>query len=306
MAGFRPRFFVVEGDPGDHNTGSVDEVRTAGSSASADVRASDIGTGSVVTLDAGDSQHAVRVLRLRPGDQAEAVVGAAVYAAEMLPDAGERAGRAVRLRLGKRLEGPEAGAHYDRTVALVQALVRPSALEWSIEKSTEAGVSLVILVQTDGSPRQSGGEERRHGRWTRIVREAAKQSKQPAIPPVDLASSLDEALQRVRKLRLLPVLLDPGAALTLYELVTIAVSPGRSPAPTDIAGPVIRRGSASVDAAWRGVGLWIGPESGWTPEEKEDLTRSGLEAARLGRGVLRTETAGPVAVAVARLALGDW
>jgi len=55
-----------------------------------------------------------------------------------------------------------------------------------------------------------------------------------------------------------------------------------------------------------GVALWIGPESGWTEEELEVLKVAGAEPARLGRGVLRTETAGAVAVAVARLALGDW
>ena len=50
----------------------------------------------------------------------------------------------------------------------------------------------------------------------------------------------------------------------------------------------------------------MGPESGWTDEERESLLQAGMATARLGRGVLRTETAGPVAVAVARLALGDW
>ena len=47
-------------------------------------------------------------------------------------------------------------------------------------------------------------------------------------------------------------------------------------------------------------------ESGWTAAERDDLLAAGVATARLGRGVLRTETAGPVTVAVARLALGDW
>ena len=36
------------------------------------------------------------------------------------------------------------------------------------------------------------------------------------------------------------------------------------------------------------------------------IAAAGVEAARLGRSVLRTETAGPVAVALVRLGLRDW
>lgn len=269
MSGFRPRFFLSAGEaePGRARTGAVV-------------------AGPVVTVDAEDSYHALKVLRLRAGDECEVVVGAAVYAASVLPVEREGGSTQVRLRLGDRLEGPETGAHYERTVALVQALSRPSALDWSIEKSTEAGVSLIFLVQAAGSPRPAGKDAGgRQTRWARIAREAAKQSKQPAVPPVEALPSFAATLARVADLGLLPVLLDPEAEDTLYDLVR---------------GPAVR-GGGSV-----GVALWIGPESGWTADEREELERAGLAAARLGRGVLRTETAGPVAVAIARLALGDW
>ena len=82
----------------------------------------------MLTLDAEDSHHALRVLRLRPGDECEVVVGAAVYAAIVLGD-----DRAVRVELRGLLEGEAAGASYHFPVGLVQALARPSALDWSIE-----------------------------------------------------------------------------------------------------------------------------------------------------------------------------
>jgi 16S rRNA (uracil1498-N3)-methyltransferase len=50
----------------------------------------------------------------------------------------------------------------------------------------------------------------------------------------------------------------------------------------------------------------VGPEGGWTAGELDQFTGAGVSTVRLGRSILRTETAGPVAVAVARLALGDW
>ena len=216
MSGFRPRFFI--------SPGPMDGL-------------SEVEAGATVTLDAEDSHHAQRVLRLRPGDPCEVVVGVAVHAATVLP----ASGKAVQLLLGERLEGPEAGAAYDTVVALVQAVARPSALDWAIEKSTEAGVSLILLVQTAGSPRLAGKDAgARQTRWDRIAREAAKQSKQSAVPPVEAPSSLPAALARVRALGLLPVLLDPEAGETLYDLL---VAPAAAGAGDSTNPSAARRGS---------------------------------------------------------------
>jgi 16S rRNA (uracil1498-N3)-methyltransferase len=274
MSGFRPRFFISPAEV---------DGRPEGDAGLA---------GTIVGLDAEDSHHALRVLRLRAGDVCEVVVGAAVHAATVQ----STGGKTVQLLLGERLEGLEAGASYERTVALVQAVARPSALDWTIEKSTEAGASLIVLVQTAGSPRPAGKEAGgRQARWDRIAREAAKQSKQLMVPPVEAPVTISAALERVRALGLLPVLLDPEADRNLYEVLASPAAPG-------MAGTE----SAAPQAGAAGVALWVGPESGWTAAEQEGLVAAGVATARLGRGVFRTETAGPVAVAVARLALGDW
>ena len=49
----------------------------------------------------------------------------------------------------------------------------------------------------------------------------------------------------------------------------------------------------------------VGPEGGWSPEELALARRSGLQGARFGARVLRTETAG-LALAAAATALLDW
>jgi 16S rRNA (uracil1498-N3)-methyltransferase len=281
VSGFRPRFFVPAGAQAADTGGARDSALVLRDAA--------------VTLDAEDSYHALRVLRLRPGDECEVVVGAAVYAATVSSAPAGGGATSVQVRLGERLEGPQAGAGYRQAVALVQALSRPSALDWSVEKSTEAGASLILLVQTAGSPGPAGKDSKvRHERWARIAREAAKQSKQPAVPPVEIEPSFAAALERLRALGLLSIVLDPLAEQTLYDLVVSRTSADESSA------------GAGTQGGQAGVALWVGPESGWTEGEREDLLQAGVAVARLGRGVLRTETAGPVAVAVARLALGDW
>ncbi|MBN1628748.1 MAG: 16S rRNA (uracil(1498)-N(3))-methyltransferase [Thermoleophilia bacterium] len=263
MAGFRPRFFVSEGQ--------------YAASLAGDVPPGDL-SGRKVLLSAADSHHATRALRLGPGDECEVVVGAAVYAATVVPG-----GDPVAVRLTRRLEGAEAGAVYHLQVGVAQALARPALVDQVLEKGTEAGASFFVLFPADGSPRR--GEKPgtdRVGRWCRIVQEAAKQSKQVVVPDVQTAGSLADALSTLEDRETLSLFLDPAAPITLWE----RLEPARH--------------------AGAGVALWVGPEGGWSAAERALFTERGVEGVRLGRGVLRTETAGPVSVAVARLVLGDW
>lgn len=280
MAGFRPRFFITDAAPagvGAHGGG-------------ADL------AGVVLPLSPEDSHHATRVLRLQPGDECEVVVGvgaggaafsgaadcgAAVYAAAVSAAAG-----LVQVRLTTRLQGADVGACYKTQVGLVQALGRPAAMEYVLEKGTEVGAGFFCLVRAPGSPKRAELVREDHlTRWRRIVREAAKQSKQVAIPEVTVVTSVDEAIRVMDERGTFSIVLDLEATDGLQEVVPRIASDGLR---------TLR------------IALWIGPEGGWTPADSEQFSVARMEAARLGRSVLRTETAGPVAVAVTRLALGDW
>ena len=285
MSGFRPRFFVLLGS---------DAGEPAARAGAAEGRSHDL-IDAVLALDAEDSYHALRVLRLRPGDECEVVVGAAVYAATVLPASAGREGEAVQVRLGERLEGLQVGASYRQAVALVQALVRPSALDWSIEKSTEAGASLILLVQAAGSPRPAGKESAaRRGRWARIAREAAKQSKQPAVPPVEIEPSFAAALERLRGLGLMLGRARPPGRTDVVRSRGFRSSGGR-----------VR--NARVGRRWPGA-AW---PCGWAPKAAGLRTNGRTPAGGRGNGQTRPRGAAhrdrrAVAVAVARLALGDW
>lgn len=244
----------------------------------------DVCAGERLYLDREDSHHATRVLRLRPGDMCEVVTGdGAVYRATV-----GRVGERVELTVGERSTGAAVGAVYRHVVELVQALARPAAIDYVIEKGTEVGADTFVLVATAGSPRHRGSGEERVERWRRIAREAAKQSKQTRVPRVVLASSPADALTIRRERAGLHVVLEPGAERGLFESLRDAFHPAGAP----VHG--VR------------VSLWVGPEGGWQTDELAALTAAGALTARLGPSVLRTETAGPVAVAIARLALGDW
>ncbi|MCE5254171.1 MAG: RNA methyltransferase [Actinomycetia bacterium] len=274
MAGFRPRFFVSQSPV--TRAGGVGLPPAEGAAGTRRPAGGHL-EGVEVALSPEDSYHARRVLRLREGDLCEVVVGAAVYAASVVKATG-----VVTIRLDARLEGPEAGADYHFQVGLVQALSRPAVMDQVFEKGTEVGASFFVLVRAAGSPRGPGPPGReRLARWQRIAQEAAKQSKQVTVPSVTFAGSLDDALRVPRESGVLSLVLEPAASHTLSEELQRQAPPAR-------------------------LALWVGPEGGWTAAESERFSGLGIQAVRLGRSVLRTETAGPVGVAVARLALGDW
>jgi 16S rRNA (uracil1498-N3)-methyltransferase len=52
--------------------------------------------------------------------------------------------------------------------------------------------------------------------------------------------------------------------------------------------------------------LAVGPEGGWTEAETRLLDSRGYRGLRMGPRVLRSETAGPAALAVFQARFGDW
>jgi 16S rRNA (uracil1498-N3)-methyltransferase len=151
------------------------------------------------------------------------------------------------------------------------ALIKFERLEWAIEKATELGVSRIVPIEANRS--EQGlfqGAQKRVERWRRIAREASEQSRRLRVPEIADPSRLESATEDAATHRLL---LDekPG---TRPLLDAVRVRPGDS------------------------VSLLIGPEGGWTDDERRRSGEAGWIAASLGPLVLRAETAACAALAV--------
>ncbi len=236
--------------------------------------------GEGLVLDAEDSHHGIKVLRLKVGDRCEVVgLEGHVYQAVV-----SSASRTLELTVTAPISADVAGPVYRFEVGLVQALARPAVMDYVLEKGTEVGADFFVLVQSAGSPGRVEGVGRdRLDRWRRVAREAAKQSKQTRIPEVSVSLSVSQTLHSMKAAGRTNVVLDPGAVRSLDEVA-----------------------AAESAAGSTRLCLWIGSEGGWDSVEWDHFRAAGAGSARLGRSVLRTETAGPVAVAIARLALQDW
>jgi 16S rRNA (uracil1498-N3)-methyltransferase len=228
--------------------------------------------GTEVALPSSAANHVARVLRLRTGAPLIAFDGSGRdFHCEIVAVEGAR----VRVRVGEASEGRRESP---LVVTLVQAVSRGERMDLTLQKATELGVRTFVPVFSTRSvvrlDERQAVAKLRH--WQAVVTSACEQSGRSVLPgvhePLDLARYLAES--RNDGLRLVP---SPGAQESLAGLVE---APER-------------------------VELLIGPEGGFEESELDAAARAGFRPVRLGPRVLRTETAGIVALAVLQARWGD-
>lgn len=216
--------------------------------------------GAQVALAGEEAHHLVRVLRLRAGDAVELFDGAGAACRGRVVEAGRR--EAV-IALEERVDRPPPLA-FELTCAVCPP--KGKRAQRLVEELSELGVSGLAPLVLERSQNRLPSTEQIE-RW---ALEAAKQCQRDrlleALPPLDLAGLVAAAGAHD-----LALLADPHQAPPLREALP-AAPPAR-------------------------VLLAIGPEGGFTPGELERLRAAGLHPVRLGRTVLRIETAAAALVA---------
>ncbi len=224
--------------------------------------------GDEVTLSGDEGRHAVSVRRIHVDETI------------MLADG---AGTAVRgpvvsvektslvMRVDEVLSTPDANLRF----VVAQALAKGDRAELAVEVMTEVGVDEVVPWQASRSivkwvPDRA---ERHLAKWRSSAREATKQSRRFRVPVVTVPMSTRELALRL-----------PETALTLilHEDATEPLSAVELPASGDVL-------------------LVVGPEGGIAPEELDALQAAGGRPVSISDGVLRTSTAGVVALAQLRV-----
>jgi 16S rRNA (uracil1498-N3)-methyltransferase len=232
--------------------------------------------GSPLRLDGEEGRHAATVRRIRAGERVDVADGFGLLARCRVTATG-------RDRLELVVEGVEAEPPPRPRIVLVQALATGGRDELAVATATEVGVDGVIPWQAGRSVARWPAEraERARHRWEVTAAEAAKQSRRGRLPVIEKPLSTAELAVRAATAFLL-IVLDEAAEVPLARLSL----------PT---------GDGVPDGE---VLLVVGPEGGIDREELEILSAAGAVTARLGGQVLRSSTAGPVAVAVLAVRLG--
>ena len=244
----------------------------------------DCAPGSRYLLQGPEARHAAVVQRRTVGERVDLADG---HGTRLRCTIAAVAPQAVELDVLQRLDEPAPGVR----LVLVQALAKGDRDELAIEAATEVGVDAVIPWQATRSVVVWRGERaaKSRGKWLSTVREAAKQARRAAVPAVAAVVDGRGLVGLVRA-----TVDRGGVALVLHEEAERALASVRLPNP-----PVDAPDAPDVLVV-------VGPEGGISPEELAALSGAGAVAVRLGPHVLRTSTAGPVAVALLAERLGRW
>lgn len=227
----------------------------------------------VIVLAGPEGRHAATVRRLAAGERVDLTDGAGAIAECVVT--GVRAG-ALELAVQARREEPPP----QPAITVAQAPPKGDRGQLAVEMLTEAGADAVIAWQAERCVTRWPPDRapRALRRWQAHAVQAAKQSRRSRIPRVT-GPETTPALARRAARAALAVLLDPAAPASLAAL----------PLPAD--GEIL---------------VAVGPEGGVTPAETRLLTAAGAVPAHLGPTVLRTSTAGVVAVSVVLSRTGRW
>jgi 16S rRNA (uracil1498-N3)-methyltransferase len=216
-------------------------------------------------LSGDDARHLTRVLRVEAGQRYEISDNRNVYLAEVETARKEH----VAFRTLEKLPAPA------ETVRLVlcAALIKFDHFEWMVEKATELGVTEIVPVETIRSERGlERAAHKRVERWRRIALEASQQSRRAFLPEVFEPEPLRDVLAREATHR-------------------FALDENPDARPLNAALPAVRH---TQDV----VALLIGPEGGWTDDERSQFTAAGWSPVSLGPLILRAETAALAALAI--------
>lgn len=151
-----------------------------------------------------------------------------------------------------------------KEIHLFQSIIKKDNFEWVIEKGTELGISYFHPIISERSEKKNINFERTR----KIIKEASEQSGRASLPILSELAGLERSLNN--------------------NFPSIAFHP---------AGDKFDISNFEKEKV---LGVFIGPEGGWSNRELEFFKGKGVKILSLGPQILRAETA---AIAISSLLL---
>jgi 16S rRNA (uracil1498-N3)-methyltransferase len=217
--------------------------------------------------------HVARVLRAREGQLLTLFDGrGGEYDATIVQI--DRHGVRVQVELHRAIE-----CESPLPVTLLQALARGERMDFIVQKATELGVAAIVAMGGDRSVVRLEGEglARRCEHWRAVAISACEQCGRNRLPTISVVADLASACAQVDATSL-RLLLAPEADQTLIAVAQRAAR----------------------------ITLAVGPEGGFSDEERSLAQQQGFQSCRLGPRVLRAETAPLAALATLQAVAGDF
>lgn len=225
----------------------------------------DISSSGFCTLDAEESRHVVRVLRMREGDTINVTDGMGHLYQCRIVQADDRACVVEVVGNSSNQAIKQPSIHL-----AVAPTKNPARMEWLVEKAVEIGVGEITLLQCDHSERSFLKTDR----LERLALSAMKQSLHLTLSPIN-------------------------PAVTLRDFITQAIKQSGNQAIKLIAHCEADKPRTPIAAALQpgsDAVVLIGPEGDFSEEEIAMALDAGFQPVSLGPSRLRTETAALYAV----------
>ena len=219
-------------------------------------------------LPAEEATHALRVLRLKPGDELFLMDGEGVFYEAHVTQADKH----CYYEIDKALPQPKTwSAHIHLGIAPTKMMER---IEWLAEKATEIGFDELSFLHCKFSERKT----LRADRVEKIVISAAKQSRKPFLPQVHELTPFSQFIDESEEgHRYIAHCYDEIERVDFFNELN----------------------QLTDDAP---ITILVGPEGDFSIDEVNLAMAKGYKSISLGKSRLRTETAGLYAVMLAQLA----
>lgn len=218
-----------------------------------------------VFISGGDVNHVKNVLRLEVGDWIVACDGNGTdYVSRIQSICSDEVVASIE-------KVQPTGTELPVRITLFQGMPKKDKLELIIQKAVELGACEIVPVMTKRTVVKLSEEKKinkRLERWQSIAYAAAKQCDRGIIPTVHKPVSYEEALAMADQLD--------------YNVIPYELQTGMEEA----------RKIVDQACKQRSLGIFIGPEGGFEPEEVERAMTRNIHPMTLGKRILRTETAG--------------
>ena len=227
---------------------------------------------SATELPADEASHAVRVLRMKPGDEMVLMDGVGTFFKAEVAVASPH--HCVYRVVEEMPQLPQWHGRYHIAMAPTKLMDRT---EWMLEKVTEIGVDEVSLLNCGNSERRVA----KPARLEKILVSAMKQSRKAWKPVLNDMAAFRKFVSEPRGgMKFIAHCYEEIPRTYLYDELC-----GRD-----------------VSEA---VTVLIGPEGDFTPDEMRMAVDAGYASVHLGQSRLRTETAAMVAVMMMHLSAGE-
>ncbi|WP_206885625.1 RsmE family RNA methyltransferase [Alicyclobacillus mali (ex Roth et al. 2021)] len=233
--------------------------------------------GSRVWVSGEDGHHFSRVLRARPGEDLVVCAANGPFWAEI---AEVRSGE-VCVHLRERAPSNEPRQRF----VLVQGLAKGEKMDVILQKCTEIGAWGFVVFEAERSVVKLSGPkvDQKLARWRKVVREAAMQAQRDVVPFVVFAPNFSTSL----------------AVIAEHEVQRVLVL-DEEERERGIRSAMRAQGAGNRTA------VVVGPEGGLASGERRLAKQDArCQTVTLGPRILRTETAGAVALAIALAESGD-